>query len=203
MKIVLASGSPRRKELLTQMGMIFSCMPSQKEEQLFSSSPSEVVKQLAFQKAEDILQQIEGDTLVIGADTVVAYRGQILGKPKSEADAFEMLSMLQGKEHFVYTGVALLYRKGDRKIEKILEDHTTVQMYTMTDTEISSYIATKEPMDKAGAYAIQGKGAIYIQRIEGEYHTVVGFPVARVYQELKEMGLQREIWKKENEWSKR
>lgn len=195
MKVILASGSPRRKELLAQMGIVFSCMPSQKEEQILFTSPAEVVKQLAFQKAEDILQQTEGEVLVIGSDTVVAYEEQILGKPKSEEEAFFMLKMLQGRQHFVYTGVALLYRKEDRIIKRIFEEHTAVRMYAMTDTEIASYIATKEPMDKAGAYGIQGKGALYIQGIEGEYYTVVGFPIAKVYQELKEMGLTERIKK--------
>ena len=189
MNVILASKSPRRKELLEQMGIVFSCIPSQKEEQLLFDSPAKVVKQLAFQKAEDILQQTKGDVLVIGSDTVVACEEQILGKPKSEEEAFFMLKRLQGRQHFVYTGVALLSREGDKVAEKILEEHTAVTMYPMTDAEISSYIATKEPMDKAGAYAIQGKGALYIQKMEGDYYTVVGFPIARVYQELKEMGL--------------
>ena len=199
MRVILASGSPRRKELLTQMGVKFFCMPSQKEEKLLFFSPAEAVKQLAVQKAEDILQRTEGEVLVIGADTVVVYEGQILGKPKSDADAARMLEMLQGKRHLVYTGAALLCRRGGQRIERILEDHTAVQMYAMTEQEIASYIATREPMDKAGAYAIQGKGAVYIQGIEGEYHTVVGFPVARVYQELKEMGLWERILAGETE----
>lgn len=194
MKIILASGSPRRKELLAQIGISFSCIPSQKEENLVSDSPAEIVKQLSFQKAEDILQQCtETDILVIGSDTVVAYQEQILGKPKSEEDAFRMLHLLQGKEHFVYTGVTLLYRKDRTVVTNIFEEHTKVRMYAMAKSEILSYIATKEPMDKAGAYAIQGRGAVYIQGIDGEYNTVVGFPVARVYQELKEMKLIEQI----------
>lgn len=196
-KVILASGSPRRKELLAQMGITFSCMPSQKEEKLISTIPEKVVKQLAFQKAEDILQQIEGDVLVIGSDTVVAYQEQILGKPKSKEDAFQMLHLLQGKEHFVYTGVTLLYRRNDMVLTNIFEEHTKVRMYPMTESEILSYIATEEPMDKAGAYAIQGKGAIYIQGIDGEYHTVVGFPVSRVYQELKKMKLMEFVMENE------
>lgn len=187
MKIILASGSPRRKELLAQMGISFSCMPSQKEENLVSAVPAEAVKQLAFQKAEDILQQIKGDVLVIGSDTVVSYQEQILGKPKSKKEAFRMLDLLQGKEHIVYTGVSLLCRRDGVLMENTFEEHTRVCMYPMSEAEISSYIATKEPMDKAGAYAIQGKGALYIRKIEGEFYTVVGFPVSKVYQELKRL----------------
>ena len=143
--------------------------------------------QLAFQKAWDILQQVEEEVLVIGADTLVVCEEQILGKPKSEEEAFRMLNLLQGRSHLVYTGVALLYRNSKQElVEKIFQEHTIVRMYRMTEMEIYSYIATKEPMDKAGAYAIQGKGAVYIQGIDGEYNTVVGFPIARVYQELKD-----------------
>lgn len=185
MKIILASASPRRKELLAQMGLSFSCMPSQKEEQISSDAPNQAVMELAFQKAWDIFQQTEGEVLVIGADTLVVCQGQILGKPKSEKEAFQMLSLLQGGSHLVYTGVALLYRNIKKElVKKIFEEHTTVRMYPMTEAEIDAYIATKEPMDKAGAYAIQGKGAVYIQGIDGEYNTVVGLPIARVYQEL-------------------
>ncbi len=193
MKVILASASPRRKELLAQMGIPFSCMPSQKEEQLTSDSPKEVVKQLSLQKAEDILQQTEGDILVIGSDTIVVCEEKILGKPKSEEEAFYMLNLLQGRTHFVYTGVAILYRKAGKVESNLLEEHTAVEMYHMTEAEILSYIATKEPMDKAGAYAIQGRGAVYIQGIHGEYNTVVGFPIARVYQELKKMKLMEQI----------
>lgn len=189
-KVILASGSPRRRELLAQMGISFCCIPSQKEEHLALTSPAEVVKQLSFQKAEDILQQqTEEELLVIGSDTVVACEEQILGKPGSEKEAYRMLEILQGRVHMVYTGVTLLYRKDGFVVTNTFEEHTRVRMYAMTDAEILSYIATKEPMDKAGAYAIQGRGSKFIQGIDGEYNTVVGFPVARFYQELKEMKL--------------
>lgn len=195
MKVVLASGSPRRKELLAQIGIPFVCMPSQKEEKPVSASPAEVVKELSVQKAEDIFRQLtEEELLVIGSDTVVSYEETILGKPKSEEEACKMLSMLQGRTHTVYTGVTLLCRKDGTVTTNTFEEHTKVTMYPMTNEEISSYVATKEPMDKAGAYAIQGKCAIHIQSIEGDYHTVVGFPIARIYQELKRMKLAEQIF---------
>lgn len=195
MKVVLASGSPRRKELLAQMGISFVCIPSRKEEKPVSVSPAEVVKELSLQKAEDILsRQTEEEILVIGSDTVVACDERILGKPKSEADACNMLSLLQGRTHAVYTGVTLLYRKNGTVTANTFEEHTKVTMYPMTQEEILSYVATQEPMDKAGAYAIQGRCAVHIQSIEGEYNTVVGFPVARVYQEWKRMNLTEQIF---------
>jgi len=198
MKVILASNSPRRKELLSKLGIDFECIPSQREEKFHSVLPAEIVKELSFGKAEDRLAQcLEKEVLVIGSDTIVAYEDEILGKPKSKEDAYRMLSMLQGRTHFVYTGVTLLYRNDKVVTENIFEEHTKVTMYPMTEEEILSYIKTGEPMDKAGAYAIQGKCAVYIQKIEGEYDTVVGFPVARFFQELKKMKLKEQIFLKE------
>lgn len=190
MRIILASASPRRKELLARMGMDFEILPAKGEEHITKESPAEAVRELALNKAQEIAQQLgkkdlNEDILVIGADTVVAYEGKILGKPKDEQDAVGMLTMLSGNTHSVYTGVALLMTKNGRWEERTFYEETKVTMYPMSHEEIAAYVASGEPMDKAGAYGIQGKCAIYIKRIEGDYNNVVGLPVARIYQELK------------------
>lgn len=190
MTVVLASASPRRTELLSQGNIEHIVMPSHCEEVITSEIPSQVVEELSVQKAEDVYQQYEkenaGDFLVIGSDTVVAADGKILGKPKDEADAFQMISMLQGKAHQVYTGVTLLIKKDGKKLQKTFHECSDVHVYLMSEEEIQEYIATGEPMDKAGAYGIQGAFGVYIRGIEGDYNTIVGLPLARVYQEMKE-----------------
>lgn len=192
MKVILASASPRRKELLSQVCREFVCIPSNKEEKITKTIPKEVVCELSLQKAADIEEQVgkEPDMLIIGSDTVVAYENRIMGKPKDEDDAFRMLSRLQGRTHMVYTGVTLIiYKAGERTLRTFYEA-AEVTMYPMSERQIRAYIATGEPMDKAGAYAIQGKCAVYIRRLEGEYNTVVGFPIARIYQELLKEGIE-------------
>lgn len=198
-KIVLASASPRRKELLTQIGIPFSVQVSTCEEKITESAPADVVCELSRQKAEDVWQQVraggeaaEGakvqpsEYLVIGADTVVAYAGEILGKPKDEADACRMLTMLSGNTHEVFTGVTFCYEKdGGKKVHTFYEQ-TEVTFYPMSREEIESYVATKDPLDKAGAYGIQGSFAAYIKGIRGDYNNVVGLPIGRLYQEIKE-----------------
>lgn len=179
--IVLASQSPRRRELLKQIGLDFIVCPSRKEEVIRSQNPVEVVKGLALQKAEDIHEQQEEEALVLGADTIVVYKNEILGKPKNEEDAKRMLRMLSGHTHSVFTGVALLFEK--KKI--VFAEETKVTMCPMTEEEIAWYIGTGECADKAGAYGIQGYGARFISRIEGDYNNVVGLPVGRIYQEMK------------------
>ena len=190
MKVVLASASPRRTELLNQGNIKHIVMPSHCEEVITSEVPRQVVEELSVQKAKDVYQQYEkenaGDFLVIGSDTVVAADGKILGKPKDEADAFEMISMLQGKAHQVYTGVTLLIKKDGESVQKTFHECSNVHVYPMSEEEIQEYIATGEPMDKAGAYGIQGAFGVYIRGIEGDYNTIVGLPLARVYQEMKE-----------------
>lgn len=190
MTVVLASASPRRTELLSQGNIKHIVMPSYCEEVITSEMPSQVVEELSVQKAEDVYQQYEkenaGDFLVVGSDTVVAADGKILGKPKDEADAFQMISMLQGKAHQVYTGVTLLIKKDGKKLQKTFHECSDVHVYPMSEEEIQEYIATGEPMDKAGAYGIQGAFGVYIRGIEGDYNTIVGLPLARVYQEMKE-----------------
>lgn len=188
MRFILASASPRRKELLEQIGAKFDILPATGEEVITKELPGEVVMELAKQKAEEIAKTAEADTLVLGADTVVAYEGKILGKPKDEADALRMLTMLSGKEHEVYTGVALIDNR-DQSMENFFE-RTKVTMYPVSEEEIRDYIAGGEPMDKAGAYAIQGLGAKFIQKIEGDYNNVVGLPIGRIYQEIKRKSIE-------------
>lgn len=188
MKIILASASPRRRELLTQIGLAFEIKVSDVEERVTTTVPHEVVQELSRQKAEAILEACEEPQdeplLVIGADTIVACDGQILGKPKDEADAARMLRMLSGRSHEVYTGVTFAYKGEKREIYSFYES-TAVHFAPMTDEEIQTYVDTLDPMDKAGAYGIQGFCARYITGIEGDYNNVVGLPVGRVYQELK------------------
>ncbi len=194
MKIYLASVSPRRKELLRQVGISFKVMPSAVEEKITKERPDEVVEELSYQKAVDVCGKLsaEGkeDFVVIGADTVVSAWGKILGKPVDRADAIRMLKELQGGSHQVYTGVTLAWKyKNMSPMYVTFSECTDVIMYAMTDEEIMSYVDSGEPMDKAGAYAIQGLCAAHIQGICGDYNNVVGLPVGRVCQELKKRGM--------------
>lgn len=216
-KIILASASPRRRELLTQIGLDFEVVVSETEEKITSTKPAKVVEELSAQKAEAVWEKLrsmtasqgsvtnaerldEGsevfepeqtsgettmtDTLVLGADTVVACDGKILGKPADSEAAAAMLTMLQGRGHEVYTGVTILYEENGERKTLTFHEKTTVYFYPMTDAQIREYVATGDPMDKAGAYGIQGFCARYIRGIEGDYNNVVGLPVGRVYQEL-------------------
>ncbi len=182
-QIILASASPRRKEILELADIAFEIFPSQMEEIITKEKPEEVVMELAGQKAWDVWKQTSGSKMVIGADTVVAYDGRILGKPKDEEDAARMLSMLSGNTHEVYTGVSII-QNGQ---EHSFYEETKVKFYPLMQEEILKYVKTKEPMDKAGAYGIQGKAAPFIQGIEGDYYNVVGFPIARFLQEIKKL----------------
>jgi len=194
-KIILASASPRRKELLEQLGLTFLVFPAQGEEKQVGDTPSEIVMNLAKQKAGEIYEKMieakvgEQDSLVIGADTVVVKDGKVLGKPKNREDAFTMLKGLSGSIHEVYTGVSLWMREDGKKVQYSFYECTKVTMYPVTDEELNRYIDTVEPMDKAGAYGIQGKAAAFIKKIEGDYNNVVGLPIARIYQELKQLGI--------------
>lgn len=186
---------------MEQIGLQFQIMVSDKEETITSNVPEEVVKELALQKACDIEEMLKNDTqekiydtyknegyegvIIIGADTVVSMSGQIMGKPADEKNAFEMLKKLQGNKHMVSTGVAIIFiSEEERKVFNFAEN-TDVYMYEATDREIMDYIATKEPMDKAGSYGIQGIGAKFISHISGDYNNVVGLPIGRIYQTLK------------------
>lgn len=186
-KIILASGSPRRKELLEKAGLSFDVMPSDKEEIIDKSDPAELVVSLSEQKCSDIAGKIagaDGAFLVIGADTVVVFEGKILGKPSDPDEAFAVLKMLSGNTHTVYTGVTLI-DTGSGKKESFYEA-TDVTMYEVSDQEIIEYINTGEPMDKAGSYGIQGKGVFLVKGISGDYNNVVGLPVARLLKVLRE-----------------
>lgn len=211
-RLVLASASPRRRELLSQIGLEFTVMPSTKEENAKTTEAGALVQELSRQKAVDIWEQLSGgqgqnpdadqeqisektqepnlngkrqpELLVIGADTVVCCEGKILGKPHSREAAAEMLTALQGRSHEVYTGVTL-YSQSEAVT---FFECTQVEFYPMTEAEISEYIDSKEPMDKAGAYGIQGLGARFVKDIRGDYNNVVGLPVGRLYQELKSHG---------------
>ena len=195
-KIILGSASPRRRELLSQIGVSFEVRTSGREEIYHSAIPEEIVRELALMKAENVAgdltdEQNEApkDTIVIGADTIVVLDGKILGKPVDEKDAADMIGALQGRSHEVYTGVAIL--DYDAQGEKNVSVHavgTKVYVNPMDEAEVSAYIDTGEPMDKAGAYGIQGRFAAYIDRIEGDYYNVVGLPVSYVYQALKRIG---------------
>lgn len=191
-KIILASASPRRKELLEQIGMEFSVFPSSKEEIVETTVPADVVRTLSKQKAEDVWNasyEKQEDSIVIGADTVVSCEELILGKPKDEADALRMLAMLQGKEHQVWTGVTLIWKEEGKQKHYSFYVETNVVLYAMTQEEIITYIRSGDSMDKAGAYGIQGRFAAYIKSIRGEYNNVVGLPVGRLYHEMKSFHL--------------
>ena len=186
-KVILASNSPRRRELLCQIGIKPEIIPSQIEEKPISKVPEEVVMELSLQKAEDVAAKSPDGVLVIGADTIVAVEGIILGKPKSHEEAYQMIKQIQGRSHKVYTGVTLIDKEKDRDKKISFVEQTEVLVYPMTEEEIKTYADSQEPMDKAGAYGIQGKFAAYIEGIRGDYNNVVGLPVGRVYQEWKKL----------------
>lgn len=186
-RVILASGSPRRKQLLEQIGVRPEIRPSRIEEQAVSRLPEEVVMELSCQKAEDVAAETAGDALVLGADTVVAVDGDILGKPKSHEDAMDMVRRIQGRSHQVYTGVTLIYKKQGKSRGITFAEKTEVFVYPMTEEEMKRYADSAEPMDKAGAYGIQGAFAAYIEGIHGDYTNVVGLPVGRVCQEWKQL----------------
>lgn len=186
MELILASASPRRKELLEKIGLPFTVQPAKGEERITQKSPAAVVMELSRQKAEEIAAAQTGDCIIIGADTVVARGDKIMGKPKDAADAKQMLRSIADDCHQVYTGVTLI-RTGAHPQSVTFQEKTDVCLYPISDAELDAYIASGDPMDKAGAYGIQGDFAIYVKRIAGDYYNVVGLPIGRVYQELKRM----------------
>lgn len=189
-KIILASGSPRRKEILEQAGVDFEIKASNAEEITDKTNPPEMVEDLARLKAEEIKKKEEGEFLIISADTLVFLDGSPLGKPKGSEDAYHMLSCLSGRKHEVYTGVAIIIReKGKAEKELVFHQMSRVEVETLSKEQIEAYIASGEPFDKAGAYAIQGKFAVHISGIEGEYNNIVGLPIARIYHELLKEGI--------------
>lgn len=184
-RIVLASASPRRRELLTQIGLGFAIRPAEGDGETSADTPGKLVEELSCNKACEIAEKAAEDELVIGADTMVFLEDQAMGKPKDEEDAARMLRSLQGNTHQVYTGFTFAWKENGKLIFRSFHEKTDVSVYPMTETEIQNYIATKDPMDKAGAYGIQGPFARYIQGICGDYNNVVGLPVGRLWQELK------------------
>jgi septum formation protein len=184
-RLILASGSPRRKELLERIGLEFEVIPSGAEEVITKQNPSEVVEELSLQKASDIAAQIP-EGIILGADTVVCQDGQIMGKPKDRRDAGEMLQKLQGRSHQVFTGVTVLVKTSEELCQHTFSCETKVHVYPMTDQEIEKYLDTGEPMDKAGAYGIQGRFSAWVESIEGDYNNVVGLPVSALWQVLKQ-----------------
>lgn len=185
--VVLASASPRRRDILKQIGIEAVIMSSQVEEHITSDEPEQIVKELSRQKAEDVCRryqrEAQGSFAVIGADTIVAVDGEILGKPGDEEDAKRMIRLLSGRVHQVYTGVTILYR--GREIT--FAEKTDVSVAPLTEGEIEEYISCGESMDKAGAYAVQGVFASFIEGINGSYTSVVGLPAGRTYQKLREL----------------
>jgi septum formation protein len=192
--IILASGSPRRKEILEQVGIPFTVKASNKEEIITESEPVNIVKDLASMKANDIAENAKVNDVIIGCDTIVAYNDQIMGKPKDEEDAKRMLQLLQDDVHEVFTGVSVIIKMitddgsiCDKEINFAVE--TKVYVNAMTEEQIEAYVATKEPMDKAGAYAVQGKFAAHIKKLDGDYYNVMGLPISRLYDVLLEEGV--------------
>lgn len=186
-KIILASASPRRKELLKQIGIEHDVIVSDIDESRpCKQSPKLYVESLATMKAKAVAQDLKykkEDILVIGADTIVVLDNEILGKPKDSQDAKNMLGILSGKMHTVYTGVSIV-NANNNYIESFVEG-TKVYFREMTSKEIDDYVSTKEPLDKAGSYGIQGRGGVFIEKIEGDYFTVMGLPICKLYETLQ------------------
>lgn len=187
MDIILASQSPRRKELLTQMGIRGFKVTSPNVDETVDDNlpPAQIVEQLSLRKARAVAEETDEEDLVIAADTVVAFEGAVLGKPKDEREAFSMLSALSGNRHHVYTGVTVI--QGGRVVTQ--HEVTAVAFREIEPDEIANYIATGEPMDKAGAYGIQGIGSLLVSGIDGDYFNVMGLPVYRLGRILADFGL--------------
>ncbi len=188
-RIILASASQRRQQLLAQVGVQCEVMPSEIEENLQTGEPGELVEALSSAKAENVAEQIEGDFVIIGADTIVVKDGNVYGKPSSEEEACQMLGALQGGRHEVYTGVTLISVTGGEGLIDTFHVRTIVDMMPMTAEQISSYVQSGEPMDKAGGYGIQGRGAAYIRDVAGDFFNVVGLPISTVLSRLENLGV--------------
>ena len=185
MHVILASGSPRRRALLDMVGISCEVCIPYIEENTDKTVPSEIVKDLSLQKALSVAPKYP-EQAVLAADTIVEIDGRILGKPKTEDEAFSMLKMLSGRTHSVYTGVALIFPDGSRDS---FYSETRVTMFDNSDDLIRDYISTGEPMDKAGSYGIQGTGAYLVEKVDGDYGTIVGLPVSIVFRKLREYTL--------------
>lgn len=188
LKIILASASERRQELLTRLVDDFEILVSDFDERsiTFNSNISKYVEDIAVNKAENVSNKIiDKDAIIISADTVVSINDNILGKPKDKKDAFNMLKMLSGKTHQVYTAIAVKNLKSGKLLKKTLK--TDVEFSNLSDDDINKYIETGEPMDKAGAYGIQGKGGIFVKEIRGCYYNVVGLSINALKQMLEDI----------------
>ncbi len=186
-KLVLASASPRREELLKQLKLKFTVVPGRIDESLDDGLlPVEMVEKLAQKKILKVANLVE-DAVIIAADTIVVFNNKILGKPADHNEAKKMLEMLQGKEHQVFTSIAI-YQTNDKKM-LVKHDQTTVKMIEIELEDIEKYIKTGEPMDKAGAYGIQGIGGIFVEEIRGSYYTVMGLPIHLLTKMLKEFAI--------------
>jgi septum formation protein len=198
-KIILASTSPRRCGLAQQMGLEFEIIPSDYEEDMtMDLGPEDLAMTLAYGKAQDVaLKQSEG--IVLGIDTFISFNGKKLGKPKTEEKARELLKSFSGKELQVYSGVALINCETKEEIKDC--EISEVKFRELSDEEIEKYIKTGEPLDKAGAFAIQGLGSIFIEKINGCYTNIVGFPISNIYKNLNKMGVnvfEYDNWKEKN-----
>ncbi|ADL68642.1 maf protein [Thermoanaerobacterium thermosaccharolyticum DSM 571] len=179
MKIVLASNSPRRREILSNIGLDFDVIPSNIAEETKEKEPKNIVMDLSRKKALCVAEKLDDDSIVIGADTVVVIDGEILGKPKDKGEAFSMLRRLSGRWHKVYTGVSVVSLRN----RKFINDYESTDVYikNLSDDMILNYIEKGECLDKAGSYAIQGYGSLIVERINGDYFNVVGLPISKLY----------------------
>lgn len=186
-EIILASNSPRRIYLLNQIGIDFKVVSPNVEEEGNGErkSPVEVVKSNALKKVQKVAEEYR-NAIIIGADTVVVLDGEIIGKPKDEKDAIRILKRLRGRYHFVFSGIAIMQTPEDKVLTSVVR--SKVKMRDYSDEEIERYVATGEPMDKAGAYGIQGKGALLVEKIEGDYYNIVGLPLVRLNSLLNRFG---------------
>jgi septum formation protein len=186
-KIVLASGSPRRKELLEKIGLKFEVDPAEYVETLKSGmKPEEIARYLSLQKAQSAAKKYP-DAIIIAADTFGVISGSVIGKPHNEAEARNILRKLSGRPHRVITGFTMMDTAVGKAVTRSVE--TTVHFRKLTDEEIDAYVRTGEPLDKAGAYGIQGLGAVLVDRIEGDFYNVIGLPLSALAEALKEFGI--------------
>lgn len=203
-KVILASASPRRREILEQVGIKCDIITSSIEEKVTQSEPNKVVLELSMQKADDVYRKVLNDRLekevldnkeyiIIAADTVVAVDNKIMGKPANIEEAYDMISLIQGRKHNVLTGVTIIVCDGINNSRRFsFYESTEVEIYDMDEDDINKYIETSEPYDKAGAYAIQGLFAKYVKKINGDYYNVVGLPISRIIREIKGFSIEME-----------
>ena len=186
-EVILASASPRRKELLEKIGLRFKVEPSNYEEDIPSElEPHELAQKISLEKAKVVASKHQ-NVIVIAADTFIVFGGQILGKPHTEKEARKMLEAISGKSHSVITGFSIIDTDKNKTLSKSVE--TKIYIRKLTLAEIDAYVKSKEPLDKAGAYAIQGLGAVFVEKIEGDYFNVIGLPLSALTEALKEFGI--------------